>query len=131
MLSRTRLRARLPRSCRVTFDKSGAGPRAPATSAQVEAYELFIKSRVSLARRVALSDAIAGFERVIELDPGHARAHASLAETLRLQAQLGGIQASTVVPRAKAALSRAQTARPWERLQGFGGRRGRDGLLLL
>ena len=47
------------------------------------------------------------FERAIALDPGHARAHAGLAETLRLMAIYGPSEPNEVIPRAKAEVARA------------------------
>ena len=91
----------------LALDKRVAAERGPATPAQVEAHELYMKGRVALARRVGLENAAKDFQRAIALDPHHARAHASLAETLRLGAIYGALAPTETISRAKAEIARA------------------------
>ena len=86
------------------------------TTGQVEAYEISTRGR-ALARQRGngVAKAIQCFERAIELDPMSARAHAGLAEALRVLAQYGAVRASEAIPRAKAAITRALEIEP-----GFG-----------
>ena len=91
----------------VTFVKSDTIAARP-TSTQVEAYELSVRGRALARQRgsgIALG--VKCLERAIELDPLSARAYVGLAEALRVLAQYGFVRASEVIPRAKAALSRA------------------------
>jgi eukaryotic-like serine/threonine-protein kinase len=91
----------------VTFDKPPAGARERATPEQAEAYEAFIRGRAALTQRLNLFDAAASFERVIALDPHHARAHASLADTYRLLAQFNLVPQRDAIVAAKEAIVRA------------------------
>ena len=91
----------------VTFDKPAAGTRERATPEQVEAYETYIRGRAALVRRLNLLDAVASFERVIALDPRHARAHASLADAYRLIGQFGLMPQDEAMSLATAAVARA------------------------
>jgi len=91
----------------LALDHREAAERAPASPIQVEAHELYMKGRDSLGRRIALPYAMKCFERAIGLDPQHARAHAALAETLRLLAIYGSRSPNDFIPRAKAEVARA------------------------
>ena len=91
----------------VTFDKPAAATRERATPEQVEAYETYIRGRAALVRRLNLLDAVASFERVIALDPRHARAHASLADAYRLIGQFGLMPQDEAMSLATAAVARA------------------------
>ena len=97
---------------RVTFDTSAARQRARATPAQVEAFELFLKARAMVARRVDMEQAIALLERVVELDPAHARAHAAIAEAWRLLAGFNRAPAEVAIPRAKQSIAASLTIQP-------------------
>jgi eukaryotic-like serine/threonine-protein kinase len=91
----------------VTFDKPAAATRERATPEQVEAYETYIRGRAVLVRRLNLLDAVASFERVIALDPRHARAHASLADAYRLIGQFGLMPQDESMSMAKSSVARA------------------------
>jgi serine/threonine-protein kinase len=91
----------------LALDRRVGDERGPATPAQAEAHELYMKGRVALARRVGLDKAATYFQRAIALDPQHARARASLAETLRLGAIYGALSPNEAISRAKAEISRA------------------------
>jgi eukaryotic-like serine/threonine-protein kinase len=83
------------------------------TTAQVEAYEISVRGRALARQRgIGIAQAVQCFERAIELDPMSARAHAGLAEALRVLAQYGVVRASEAIPRAKAALARALEIEP-------------------
>jgi len=89
------------------LDPRATRERAPATPVEAEAHELYLKGRVALERRVDMREVRTHFERAITLDPRHARAYASLAETLRLYAVYGALPPNEAIPRAKAAIARA------------------------
>jgi serine/threonine-protein kinase len=91
----------------LALDDPPRGERTPATPVQAHAHELYMKARVALSRRREIPAAVTYFERAIALDPGHARAHAGLAETLRLMAIYGPSEPNEVIPRAKAEVARA------------------------
>src|SRR5690348_1412103 len=96
----------------VTFDTSSAKRRARATPAQVEAFELFLEARAIVGRRVDLDRAITLLERVVELDPTHARAHAAIAEAWRLLATFNRVPAAVAIPRAKQSIAAALAIQP-------------------
>ncbi len=96
----------------VTFDTSAAKQRARATPAQVEAFELFLEARAIVGRRVDLDRAITLLERVVELDPTHARAHAAIAEACRLLATFNRAAAEMAIPRAKQSIAAALAIQP-------------------
>ena len=96
----------------VTFDTSTTRQRARATPAQVEAFELFLKARAIVARRVDMDGAITLLERVVELDPAHARAHAAIAEAWRLLATLNRVPLEVAIPRAKQSIAAALAIQP-------------------
>ena len=96
----------------VTFDTSSAKQRTRATPAQVEAFELFLEARAIVGRRVDLDRAITLLERVVELDPTHARAHATIAEAWRLLATFNRVPAAVAIPRAKQSIAAALAIQP-------------------
>jgi eukaryotic-like serine/threonine-protein kinase len=96
----------------VTFDKQAGGPRDRATPEQVEAFELFSKARDMLARRLGLEEAIAILERVVALDPMHARARVAIAEALRLLANFDRVPVAVAIPRAKQEIAKALAIDP-------------------
>lgn len=96
----------------VTFDTSTTKQRARATPAQVEAFELFLKARAIVARRVDMEGAITLLERVVELDPTHARAHAAIAEAWRLLATFNRAPVEVAIPRAKQSIAAALAIHP-------------------
>ncbi|HET8585425.1 MAG TPA: protein kinase [Casimicrobiaceae bacterium] len=97
---------------RVTFDASPSKQRTRATPEQVEAFELFLKARAIVARRVDIEHAITLLERVVELDPAHARAHAAIAEAWRLLAAFSRAPADVAIPRAKQSIAAALAIQP-------------------
>ena len=96
----------------VTFDTTATKKRARATPAQVEAFELFVKARAIVARRVDMDRAITMLERVVELDPAHARAHAMIAEAWRLLATYNRAPPEIALPRAKQSIAAALAIHP-------------------
>src|SRR5690348_8386636 len=96
----------------VTFDTSSTKQRTRATPAQVEAFELFLEARAIVGRRVELDRAITLLERVVELDPTHARAHAAIAEAWRLLATFNRAPAEVAIPRAKQSIAAALAIQP-------------------
>lgn len=92
----------------VTFVTPAGSAAGPATTAEVEAYQLYVTGRaLSIKRGAEIPRAIECFEKSIELDPTAARAYAGLGEAIRIQAQYGFAPAAEVIPYAKAALERA------------------------
>ncbi len=97
---------------RVTLVKSDAAAARP-TPVQVAAYELYVRGRaLTMQRGTGIAQALACFERAIELDPMYAPAHVGLAEALRVLAQYGFVRAAEAIPRAKAAIARALAIKP-------------------
>jgi len=91
----------------LTFAKPTAAT-APATTADVEAYELIVRGRALTARRGrAILEGVACFERAIELTPMSSAAHAGLGNALRAKSQYGLALPEECVPRAHAAFERA------------------------
>jgi tetratricopeptide (TPR) repeat protein len=93
----------------VAFDTSSP---ERATPEQVEVYETYLRGRAALTARVNLLEAVASFERVIVLDPRHARAYANLADTYRLLATFGQAPQVEAKSRAKIAVARALEINP-------------------
>jgi TolB-like protein/Flp pilus assembly protein TadD len=85
----------------------------PKATANIDAYELLLKGRVLLTRRGrAILDAMAHFERAVDLDPQLAEAHALLGDAHRLVALYGLAPARESMPRARACVERALAIDP-------------------
>jgi TolB-like protein/Tfp pilus assembly protein PilF len=85
----------------------------PKATANIDAYELLLKGRVLLTRRGrAILDAMAHFERAVDLDPQLAEAHALLGDAHRLVALYGLSPARESMPRARACVERALAIDP-------------------
>ena len=79
----------------------------------LEAYELLLKGRALQTKRGRfLPEAIACFERAIELDPQYADALAWLADSYRLIGTFGGAPFSEVMPKARELADRALSIDP-------------------
>ncbi len=80
----------------------------PAT-ANLEAYELYLKGRFHLYQRVDLSfqNALECFERAVALDSDYAQAHAGMAETHAMLGFYGLRRPNEVMPKAKVEALRA------------------------
>jgi len=79
----------------------------------LEAYELFLKGRALQHKRGRyLHEAIACFERAIELDPKFADAMAWLSDSYRLLGTFGDAPFATVLPEARSLAERALTIDP-------------------
>lgn len=90
-------------------------PRVAARTEDLDAYEVFLRGRHALRAfdGASLENAVALFERAVEIDPDFAVAHAALAEALTTQAL--GFQRGTrgeLLPRAQAAAGRALALNP-------------------
>jgi serine/threonine-protein kinase len=82
-------------------------------TSNIEAYELFLKGRAyQLKRGRFLTDAIAAFERAVELDPNYAEALAWLADSYRLLGTFTVVPPAKVMPQAQALAQRALTLDP-------------------
>jgi eukaryotic-like serine/threonine-protein kinase len=93
---------------KVTLGATQAGQLIRPPTANVEAYEAFLKARsLARARGRSLFEATAWFERAIGLDPGYAAPHAGLAYALLLQSFWGMARPEAVRERAKASAQRA------------------------
>jgi serine/threonine-protein kinase len=93
---------------------SGAGTlRAHRDRGAVDpaAYDLYLRGRFLFEQHAAI-DALACFERVVALDPDFAAAHAWLALTSMLAANLGLLPALTAYPRGRVAADRGLELEP-------------------
>jgi len=79
----------------------------------LEAYELLLRGRALQTKRGRfMPQAVACFERAIELDPNYAEALAWLADSYRLMGVFGGAPAGEVMPKARALAERALAIDP-------------------
>ena len=98
---------------KVTLTKDGAEPMVERPTHSLEAYELYVKGRVSLYQRGAgIMRARECFERAVELDPRYALAWASLADTGAAQAVYGLLPPDQILQQALEAARRAMTLGP-------------------
>ena len=101
----------------VTFEDWEGNPHpkplvTPAT-ANLEAYDLYLKGRYHLTQRGAgLKRALAAFEEAVSLDPDCAPAHAGVAEACVVLAQYGLIPPRAIRAKAHAAARRALALAP-------------------
>ena len=101
----TRLAVRLTKP----LDDRAARP----TTANMAAYELYLKGRALIAKRgLRVSEGIRLVERAIALEPDYAPAHAALGDGLRQQVALDNESVAGTMDRAKAALQRALELEP-------------------
>jgi eukaryotic-like serine/threonine-protein kinase len=93
---------------KVTLGAAQAGQLVRPPTANVEAYEAFLKARaLARARGRSLFEATQWYERAIALDPGYAAPHAGLAYALLLQSFWGMARPDVVRERAAASARRA------------------------
>jgi serine/threonine-protein kinase len=78
------------------------------------AYEAYLRGRFLWRQEtfVSLQQAIAQFQRAVELDPHYAPAHVGLADSYILLGTYGFVPADTTIPKGKAAASRALEISP-------------------
>src|SRR5262245_16474286 len=90
----------------LTLDRSAGRVPEPRS---FEAHDAYLKGRFFWNRRTAegFEEAIKHFQRAIELDPKHARAHAGLADCYALLPGYKGIPSKAYVESARAAALRA------------------------
>ncbi|CAA9329077.1 MAG: Adenylate cyclase, partial [uncultured Gemmatimonadaceae bacterium] len=93
----------------VTLAASPAGRPAPPATADLAAYELFLKGQFFRNQQTgdALRRATGFFEQAIARDPGYARAHAGLADARTLLALFGDRPPRAEFPQARAAATTA------------------------
>ncbi len=92
----------------VTLGARGTMPLVRPSTANVEAYELYLKARPLMrARGRAMFEAVDCFERAIALDPDYAAAHAQLAHALCLLPFWGMLRPDDALPRARRSARRA------------------------
>jgi serine/threonine-protein kinase len=97
----------------LTMGDRGDAPLVQPPTANIEAYEHFLKGRgLLLQRGHGLRRALESFASAIRLDPNFAAAHAGFAETLVLAAHYGLRPAAEVMPEAKLAVERALAINP-------------------
>jgi serine/threonine-protein kinase len=96
----------------VTFDQPAPSQHERATPEQIEAFELYIKARAIISRRQGLEEAVRLLERVVALEPAHARAHVLIAETVRLLASFNRIPRESAIARAKSEIAAALAIEP-------------------
>jgi eukaryotic-like serine/threonine-protein kinase len=85
----------------------------PASSAQMQAYELIAEGRAHVRKRGgAILHARLAFERAVAIDPDNALAHALLGDALRVSAQYGMMTAAEGMRLGTAAVERALALDP-------------------
>ncbi len=89
-------------------------PAGEPAKANPEAYASYLKGRGFMSRRSTgnIRNAIECFERAIELDPGHAAAHAALSIAYAVLPNYEPMALADVVPKAKASALEALTLDP-------------------
>jgi serine/threonine-protein kinase len=93
---------------KVTLDVGGDSHLVRPPTANVEAYDLYLRGHALTRQRgPALLRAVESFEEAIGLDPQLALAHAELAEALVLMALYGMVPPTEIRDRARQATSRA------------------------
>ena len=94
---------------RVRLGAGSAEPLVRPATADLEAYELFLKGRYFWTRRTeqSLRQAREYFERAIARDPAYARAYSGLASTFVLLGLFGHQPSQEVMPHARAAAAKA------------------------
>jgi serine/threonine-protein kinase len=89
---------------RVTLTGTSDEPLVKRGTNNIEAYELYLKGRFLVNQRGAsIRQGLDCFERSLALDPGHAPAHAALANSLGLLAFYGYAPPYEAMPKARAA----------------------------
>ncbi len=97
----------------VTFGDAEQRPLVTPPTANLEAYELYLKGRYQLALRgLGLKGALELFERAAALDPAYALAHAGVAEAYAVLAQYGLVPPDAIRAKAHAAANRALELAP-------------------
>jgi serine/threonine protein kinase/tetratricopeptide (TPR) repeat protein len=92
----------------VTYVSPPAPVSASKTTPNVEAYDAYLKGRALLQKRgLSLQEALACFERAVELDPSSARAHAGLGDALWWLAYYHLAPRDEALTRARTSLARA------------------------
>ncbi len=98
---------------RGTLHEEADRGRARHGTKNLEAYELFLRGRALQNKRGRfLPEAIACFERAIELDPRYAEPMAWLADSYRLMGVFGTAPSGEVMPKAQAIAERALAIAP-------------------
>ncbi len=98
---------------RVAMQSESARGRVRSGTTNLEAFELLLRGRALQSKRGRfMAQAIACFERAIELDPGYAEALASLANSYRLMGVFSYVRPDEVMPRAKKLAERALAIDP-------------------
>jgi len=84
------------------------GPLVKPSTANVDAYQLYLKGRALLYRRgLAIREALACFGEAVNLDPGFAPAHAGVADACTMLGWYGLAPPGQAMPRAKQAAERS------------------------
>ena len=88
-------------------------PLVTPPTANLEAYDLYLKGRYQLAQRgLGVKRAVEHFEQAVALDPDYALAHAGVAEACAVLAQYGLVPPHTIRSKAQAAARRALELAP-------------------
>ena len=84
------------------------GPLVKPSTANVDAYQLYLKGRILLYRRgLGIGEALECFKQAIELDPGFALAYAGLADATTMLEWYGWAPPGEAIPTAKRAAERS------------------------
>ena len=94
---------------KITYVGDGSVPLVKAPTANLEAYNLYLRGRFHLYQRAgaSLQRGLEAFEQALELDPEYALAHAGVADAKSLLGFYGARRAHDVMPQAAAAARRA------------------------
>jgi serine/threonine-protein kinase len=93
---------------KLTLGVGAEAPRGRSPTANVEAYDLYLKGRAFFKQRgPSLLRAVECFEQACALDPGLASAYTGLADALLLMALYGMATSGDIRDRARAATTRA------------------------
>jgi serine/threonine-protein kinase len=94
----------------------GATPnrsRVSASTANLDAYHLYLKGRYCWAQRgAALKHAVEHFSQALLLDPNYALAHAGLADAYTLLTEYGMVPPNVILPKVRTAIERALALAP-------------------
>jgi TolB-like protein/Flp pilus assembly protein TadD len=97
---------------KITLESGRQQPLVKAGTKNIEAYSLYAKGRVLLARRGPEVPYVDCFERAVRLDPNYAQAWAGLADSYTVLGYSGLVRPQACMPRAMEAARRAVALDP-------------------
>lgn len=97
---------------KITLEGGGQERLVKAGTKNLEAYQLYVKGRVLLARRGPAVEYQDCFERAVKLDPNYAQAWAGLADSYTVLGYSGLVHPQTCMPKGMEAARRAVALDP-------------------